>query len=259
MSNFEIKNGKLVRYRGNEEVVVIPEGVTSIGRRAFFNSDIKGVTIPDSVKTICAEAFACCHLLEEISIPACVRSIGPRAFARCVGLSSVTISDGVRSIGAEAFGRCMFLAEFNAPDNVRFGKIRIGKSAFWGCEFLSSDEWVDQNGFCIISGTLYQYRGAEKLPDDFFDNMVDPSEKINAYANWRVKFLSNAVIPDGVERIDRYAFSGISELIKVTIPASVVFIEDDAFRDCKDVTIFGSAGSYAEHYAKKNDIQFEAI
>ena len=57
MKDFTIQFGCLVAYRGNNEEVIVPDGVTSIGRKAFHFSKIVSVTLPDSVTEIEQEAF----------------------------------------------------------------------------------------------------------------------------------------------------------------------------------------------------------
>ena len=68
--NFEIDNNAcLTKYHGKTEHVEIPEGVKSIGRRAFKGcSSLKSVTIPDSVKSIDENAFDGCPNLEFIIV-----------------------------------------------------------------------------------------------------------------------------------------------------------------------------------------------
>lgn len=44
----------------------------------------------------------------------------------------------------------------------------------------------------------------------------------------------------------------------VTIPAAVTVIGYKAFADCPDLTLHTPSGSFAEQYAKENNIRFEA-
>ena len=55
MAQFEIKDG----------IAIIPEGTTEIEVRAFENSDVRRVVIPDSVKKIGNLAFYRCKSLES--------------------------------------------------------------------------------------------------------------------------------------------------------------------------------------------------
>ena len=87
ITDFEIEDGVFKKYLGNAETVVIPEGVTSIGKGAF----------------------ARCESLKSIHIPNGVASIEMFAFYHCSALTSVHIPDGVTSIGYEAFSVCKAL------------------------------------------------------------------------------------------------------------------------------------------------------
>ncbi|WP_197068255.1 leucine-rich repeat protein [Candidatus Soleaferrea massiliensis] len=66
-------------------------------------------------------------------------------------------------------------------------------------------------------------------------------------------------IPDNVESIGDHAFAICSDLEKVIIPDSVTQIGSDAFFMCSKVTIYANEGSYAEQYAKENNIPFAAL
>ena len=63
--------------------VNIPEGVTSIGSRAFYYCALKGITLPDGLSVIGEEAFGN-TLLSSVTIPAGVENIGTKALSTCM-------------------------------------------------------------------------------------------------------------------------------------------------------------------------------
>ena len=75
-----------------------------------------------------------------------------------------------------------------------------------------------------------------------------------------IKCTTNAIdviIPDGVTSIGDRAFAYCKSLESVTIPDSVTSIEDDTFRYCENIMIHCYKNSYAEEYAKKNNIPYK--
>ncbi|MBQ7124795.1 MAG: leucine-rich repeat domain-containing protein, partial [Clostridia bacterium] len=69
-------------------------------------TNVKNVTIPDSVTSIGSYAFFDCTSLKSIVIPDSVTSIGHSAFYGCTSLESIVIPDSVTSIGYHAFYGC---------------------------------------------------------------------------------------------------------------------------------------------------------
>jgi hypothetical protein len=95
--DFEIEDGILVKYHGSSPDVVIPDGVTKIGKNAFRNcASLTSVDIPDSVTSIGYGAFYGCKSLISVTTPYSdsVRTIGDGAFAFCTSLTSVDITEG---------------------------------------------------------------------------------------------------------------------------------------------------------------------
>lgn len=70
--------------------------------------------------------------------------------------------------------------------------------------------------------------------------------------------LKSISLPPQLTTISGSLFYGCGALEAVKIPDSVTNIEEDAFEGCKNLTIYGAAGSYAERYAKDNNIPFIA-
>ena len=122
------------RY-ANPSKVVIGEGITTIGMKAFYSCPLTSVAIPNSVTKIGQEAFAYSYLT-SVDIPNSVTSIEKGAFFQCTWLTSVTISNSLTSIADQTFMQCFNLASVTIPSSVT----NIGQEAFSFCFELKSIE-----------------------------------------------------------------------------------------------------------------------
>ncbi len=78
---YVIDGDYLENYVGEDEIAVIPPGVKTIGKGAFYkNNKIKEVKIPNSVTEIETFAFASCKKLLLVDIPDAVSKIADTAF-----------------------------------------------------------------------------------------------------------------------------------------------------------------------------------
>ena len=66
-----------------------------------------------------------------------------------------------------------------------------------------------------------------------------------------------AVIPDGVQKIDWFAFADCAQLTSIHIPSTVSRIEYGAFDQANKVTVFCQSNSYAHRYAKSYGIKLQ--
>ena len=120
-------NGTLI------EDLVIPNGVTMIGDRAFAYCDaLKSVTISDSVTSIGNHSFGYCNMLNSVTMGNGVKTLGPYAFGFCPLLTSVTLGNSVTLIDRGAFSQCKALTSATIPDSVT----TIGDYAFRNCTSL---------------------------------------------------------------------------------------------------------------------------
>ncbi len=60
-SEFQITNGKLIKYTGSAESVIVPDGVLTIVAFAFPET-VKSVVVPESVAWVKKFAFSNCKL-----------------------------------------------------------------------------------------------------------------------------------------------------------------------------------------------------
>jgi len=139
MKDFDLSSANLPPWDSHKNDitdVVIGDGVKSIGAFAFYiySSNLKSVTISNSVISIGERAFYRSSGIESVTIGDGVETIGDAAFYGCTGLASVTLGDGVTSIGSNAFVECRSLTSLTIPSNVNF----IGSKAFWSCSNLKT-------------------------------------------------------------------------------------------------------------------------
>lgn len=98
--------------------VIIPEGVTTIGKNSFRNSrQLTSVTLPSTLTTIEENAFSDCIALKTITIPDSVTFIGSSVFSS-TGITSITWPASVPVINSGMFWQCSNLKTVVIPEGV---------------------------------------------------------------------------------------------------------------------------------------------
>ena len=220
------------------QTIVIGEGVTSIGARAFYHCDsLTSVSIPKSVTRIGNDAFAFCNSLTDVIIPDSVTIIGDGAFNGCSSLTSMTIPKGVTGIGASAFNGCIRLTSVTIPNSVSI----IGRSAFCYCTGLTSIRIpksvniIEEGAFEFCTGikeiqvetgnTAYKSLNGVLFTNDLKVLIQYPAGKKEEVYQ----------VPKSVTKIGRYAFFQCTGLTSIRIPKSVNIIEEGAFEFCAGI------------------------
>ena len=107
-SDFIIEEGVLTKYAGTEKEVVIPDGVTAIGDKAFAECrKIKSVTLSSSVNHIRHSAFENCKALEKVVLHDGKIAIADYAFKGCGKLT------GLRGPGVSYMGDIFLISKKN--------------------------------------------------------------------------------------------------------------------------------------------------
>ena len=122
-------------------------------------------------------------------------------------IKMVYIDSGVTSISSSAFGYCRNLSFVTISDTVN----KIGNGAFMNCSSLTAIS-VDENN------TTFRSENGAILSKDGTTLLLVPSGLSESFT-----------IPDGVSRIESYAFWYCENLTAITLPVSVVSIGYDAF------------------------------
>ena len=106
--DFEIEDGVLIRYNGDDDKVVVPEGVKTLNNDSLADKKMTEVVLPDSLEVIEGYAMCWCENLKTVTIPKNVNEIGDCALEGCTSLSSVKVAGENR--------------HFKAVDGVLFDK-----------------------------------------------------------------------------------------------------------------------------------------
>ena len=213
---------KLFRNCPGLTSIEIPESVTSIGYNAFSGSALEEVAFHDGLQTIGKDAFSDTKLT-SVKLPDTVTTIGAMAFQNCNLLQTVELSAKLETLGSNAFENCGTLTSIVIPKSLK--KISSSYSPFEGCANLSN---------------VTIEAGISQIPAYLFRSCTG---------------FTTITLPTGVTSIGSNAFAS-STLEEITIPATVTTIGYGAFSGITYLTIKGSAGSYAETFAKENNYAF---
>lgn len=220
--------------RSEITAAVVAEGITSVGKNAFdFLTRLKSVSLPNGLTEIRASAFSQCSGLREIDFPDTLTKIGDSAF-NASGIKYIRLPARVESIGNAAFASGSLIAveadaenqKYCAEDGVLFDKEKT---------------------------RIYCYPAEKEGARYTIPESVTRIEE-RAFSN--CDNLRSVVLTENVTRIGWSAFFGCRNMDSIYIPSSVTAIEQHAFDYCHNLTIYGEKGSYAEEYAKKNELTF---
>ncbi len=176
-------------WHGKAEHIIINDGITGIGKEAFYAfTEAKSVIIADSVTRIGSGAFTACMNLRFVKLSVNIKSIEGDAFYGCERLERLTLPDTLKTLGS--FGSCSKLKEVIIPDSV----FKTNKNLFYECRSLTKI----------------------KLPKGMKEI------KIHDFAN--CKNLKTLDIPEAVTTVSMSAFAG-TKLKKITLPKNVITIK----------------------------------
>ena len=201
-----------------------PVTLKEIRMKAFSGTALTEFVAPEALQRIWSYAFEGCNALSEVELKN-VRSLGDGAFRYCPELQSVTLPDTLTALGGDMFGGCTSLTEIDMPDNpIPVPATMFDKTAFYNdpanwdngvlyadgylitgnSELAALTEYTVKEGTIVIADSAFNYPGAGRQ-------------------------LTKIVLPDGLYRIGKSAFSGLYRLTEINIPASVRAVGYGAF------------------------------
>lgn len=189
-----------------------------------------------------------------------VDEIEERAFENCTEITQINIASTITKINSYAFSGCSKLTTITIP----YGVTEIGDSCFIGCKSLTSIKVnVANTNFTHYNGVLYDYEGKKlyaypysKTDEQY--KLADNLESIEKNAFRGFENLKSVSLPENLTNVGESAFEDCINLDNVLILKNVTTIGPNAFNNCsKNLVIYGEKDSYAETYAKENNITFK--
>lgn len=253
-------NKKVIRvFNKNINFVKIPNGITSISKKAFERSGVGTVELPMSLMTIENEAFYLALGLEKFVVDHknktfraingvlhsitgkillyypkgeksvnyyledTVEEIGTQAFSCSVNLQSITFTNALKKIGFKAFEYCLKLENLILPGGLEI----IGDRAFQYC--------INLKGAMLSRNIL----------------------EIGDCAFYECRKLETISVPKNVKKIGNLAFGNCEKLHSVIIQENVEFIGDGAFVGCDNIEITIKDNQYVETYCNVRNIKWK--
>ena len=239
LANSRIRYGGNIFAKNRDEEnttvkkVIIPQGVTNIGKSTFYGCiSLESIKMSEGVTRIDDYAFWGCISLTNIVIPDSVISIGNKAFYNCSSLTNIVIPNGVTSIEDFTFSGCKSLSSIEISDTVT----SIGLAVFDDTEWYKNQE----DGLIYAGKVAYKYKGEMES-----NTIIEIKEGTNGIASHAFAYtcLTKITIPDSVISIGEQAFNGCSNLTSIEIPDSVKSIGSSAFYDCRGLIKISIPGS----------------
>ena len=212
----DVASGYTFNTLGEHTVQYMLADKTTIGDNAFFGCfNLKSVTINDSVETINYRSFFNCNKLTSVTIGSGVKTIGKEVFWNCVRLTSIDIPSNVETIGSSALGSCTSLTSVTIPSSVT----SIGNDAFID-SLIHKDNFINNS-----SATGYPWGAIiyDKVQDDglYINGTTVVGCKENA---------TNVTIPESITYIKNNAFKSCSSLNEITcLGTTAPTLEGDVF------------------------------
>ncbi len=198
----------------------IPKNLKQVETGGLFNLDLysfSGEQVSEDGKCVIIDGVLCGFApkgIKEYTIPKGVKTIGGGVFPGSE-IENIHFPEGLETIDAYAFQSCRRLKSVTLPSSLK----ELGPYAFNFCTsidgFYGNPAFHTEDNKCLIM------HSQQSIPGPWISRFV-------GYG------LSEYTIPDGIVSIDYYAFDS-DDLIRVTIPNSVVSVCSPAFSYCSNL------------------------
>lgn len=211
--------------------------VTTVGNSLFKAKDLSLVTMPSTITSIEAEAFAESKV-REIKAGASTLTLGAKAFSKATNLEK--INSYVKLTGIDTFEECYSLTDVVLSTS----NTSIPRGSFYLCTNLES----------ITIPTAVTTIGDYAFTNTRINNLTIPNNVTSigqaAFAN---SFnLDNLTLSTKLQTIAEGGFASCANMQSLSIPATVTSIGKDAFRTCTGLKAITVASGNTYYDSREN-------
>ncbi|MBQ7915910.1 MAG: leucine-rich repeat protein [Firmicutes bacterium] len=194
----------LRKYAGTADYIILPKGITRIGKEAFADSELKEIKINKECVEIEEKAFYNCSSLQSVEMEqTCIQTIRFMAFCNCTALKSVRFPKNCRELDMDVFRGCSALEDIKL--NIGLKEIAIGTFAY-----------------CRSLGEVEIPLMCQAIRKDAFQECTS---------------LQRVICHEGLKKVEYHAFVDASELTEVVLPPTCAEVNVLAFEGCTKVRI----------------------
>ena len=173
-----VLGGKLIDDSGkgvlNPLHIVVSDGITTIVAKAYYQTGLENIELPNTINEIGASAFYQTQL-SELNLPDAVGTVTSEIAQNCSQLVRVKLPNQAHTIGAYAFKNCTKLQELDIPNRM----INLQQQIANGCSSLKK---------VIVRATTPPTLGANAFANNASDRLIYvPDDSLGAYksaTNW---------------------------------------------------------------------------
>jgi len=236
--NREYEGYEVYQYDGKvmPEKLTVPdvyhgEPVVSVGKQFIsYETNVREVVLPDSIKKIDMNAFEGCSSLSAINIPPETEAIEPFAFSDCTALQDVTANGRIR------YRDNAFILD---------GTVLL--------EAIVSGSYTVPEGITDLQYYAFAYTGLTDV------KMASTVKTIGDGCFYHCEKLQSLRLNNGVTSIGDYALTNTA-VTELTCPRSLTAFGDKTALGLASLTLYGYEGSAAETFAGSHDnVNFVAL
>ena len=236
--NSELKQETSSTKLERKNIFFVPNTLTSIGEKAFSNTNFDEILYQEGSKAKTIQDFAFYGSnFKSIKLPETITGIGTQAFSNTL-ITSFEVPINTLTIDRLCFSYCSQLDTFIIPSKCQLNT--FGDSVFFSCHSLR-EIISNKNNFVVSNEALFDINLTKLIvyppaSTQYIFSLPQSIEMISVAAFYGAINLRSVQIPnDSLTIIGASAFEKCKKLQIISLPASITTIGSNAFKDCHQI------------------------